>query len=553
MTAVVERIDPGAVNAAGFDEAHRSDAASATKVVDWTCTAVISDTHPGPRSTDAPRHPVAIDQAPAATVVTSTATSGDTGFWRWHRFGALGLDVLAVVLAFVIAMGGGGRLMSGVSGMPWMRYWVLVLVLVVAFITVVGLNDGYNRSILGTGVGEYQRVIISTLVVFGVFALSSYLLKAELSRRVFIVAMPVVMACSVVGRWVCRQVLIRARRAGRGLVATVVVGSVDAVRRLVADLEAHRLGAGYRPMAMCLIRPDGQRLSSAEVARAQSIMPGLACLSVTEVMKTVSTGQIAAVAVDGVSRGFVRQLSWELERYRVDYLVRPVTADMAADRVHVRPADGVNLIHLDLPRFRGWQYVVKRGFDIVFAACFLVGFSWLYALLAILIRAGHDGPVFFSQDRVGRDGKPFRMWKFRTMCTDAEERLAQLRAESSDGDSGLFKLAGDPRVTKVGRVLRKWSLDELPQFWNVLVGDMSVVGPRPCLERELAMFGESHFRRFLVKPGITGQWQVEGRSDLSLDDYFRLDLHYVENWSLIGDMLLVIRTVKVVLTGAGAY
>jgi exopolysaccharide biosynthesis polyprenyl glycosylphosphotransferase len=210
------------------------------------------------------------------------------------------------------------------------------------------------------------------------------------------------------------------------------------------------------------------------------------------------------------------------------------------------------LTHVDLPKYSGWQYAVKRISDVIFSSVVLLCLLPVFAVIAILIKHEDGGPVFFSQVRIGRNGKLFRIHKFRSMCVDAEAKLAELR-HLNEAEGLLFKITSDPRITKIGRVLRKFSLDELPQFWDVLMGNMSIVGPRPLPMNESDQYSDADLRRLLTKPGITGLWQVNGRSDLSWEESIRLDLHYVENWSLLSDVIIVIRTVFVVFRSVGAY
>ncbi len=230
----------------------------------------------------------------------------------------------------------------------------------------------------------------------------------------------------------------------------------------------------------------------------------------------------------------------------------PALTDVAGPRVHIRPVSGLQLLYVEQPEFTGPTWAMKEAFDRALAALALLALSPLLVLIAASIRLTSTGPVIFRQVRVGRNGEVFTVYKFRTMVVGAETHLEALW-EISEGNGVLFKLKDDPRVTRVGRFLRRLSLDELPQLWNVLVGSMSVVGPRPALPNEAERYGRSTARRLLVKPGITGLWQVSGRSDLSWEDSVRLDLYYVENWSFAGDVQILWKTLSAVVRGQGAY
>jgi exopolysaccharide biosynthesis polyprenyl glycosylphosphotransferase len=232
--------------------------------------------------------------------------------------------------------------------------------------------------------------------------------------------------------------------------------------------------------------------------------------------------------------------------------VAPALLDVAGPRTTIRPVAGLTLLHVDHPELAGGKQVVKAVFDKMVALTAVILLAPLFAVIMMAIRLGDHGPVFFRQTRVGKDGRTFAVWKFRTMVVDAEARKAELTAQN-EAAGALFKMRQDPRVTKAGSRLRRSSLDELPQLFNVLVGDMSLVGPRPPLPAEAAKYGDHMRRRLVVKPGITGLWQVNGRSDLAWDEAVRLDLRYVENWSLALDLQILWKTWSAVVRGHGAY
>jgi exopolysaccharide biosynthesis polyprenyl glycosylphosphotransferase len=248
----------------------------------------------------------------------------------------------------------------------------------------------------------------------------------------------------------------------------------------------------------------------------------------------------------------LRTLAWELEKTGTDLCVAPALLDVAGPRTTIRPTAGLTLLHVDHPQLSGPRQVIKDLFDRSVAAVTLLGLSPLMLAISLTIRLSDGGPALFTQTRVGKGGKPFKIYKFRTMVVDAEARLAEIR-QANEFDSVLFKIRKDPRVTAIGARLRKWSLDELPQFINVLRGEMSLVGPRPALPEEAELYADHVRRRLVVKPGLTGMWQVSGRSDLSWDESVRLDLRYVENWSFVLDLQIMWKTLPVILRGSGAY
>ena len=304
---------------------------------------------------------------------------------------------------------------------------------------------------------------------------------------------------------------------------------------------------GLAVVAACL----GGETTSTEVAG----IPVLGGLAVDDVVSAVRRSGADTVAVlssselDGVT---LRQIAWGLEKTGTGLYVAPALLDVAGPRTTIRPIAGLTLLHVDHPELSGPRQVIKGLFDRAMAGIALIMLSPLFFALAVTIRASDAGPALFVQTRVGKDGRTFRMYKFRTMVVDAEKRLAELR-EKNDNDGAKFKMRRDPRVTAVGARLRKWSLDELPQLINVFKGEMSLVGPRPALPDETALYADHVRRRLVVRPGLTGMWQVNGRSDLSWEESVRLDLRYVENWSFALDLQILWKTFSVMLRGAGAY
>jgi exopolysaccharide biosynthesis polyprenyl glycosylphosphotransferase len=265
----------------------------------------------------------------------------------------------------------------------------------------------------------------------------------------------------------------------------------------------------------------------------------------------VGADTVAVCGSASAEPGELRRLAWQLEGTGVDLIVAPQLTDIAGPRVHIRPVEGLPLLYVEEPTLSGVAWLVKNVLDRVMAMIGLLITLPLLVGIGVAIKLSDRGPVFFRQRRVGREGKTFSVWKFRTMYVDAEERLAAL-VDQNESDGLLFKIRNDPRVTPVGRFLRASSLDELPQLINVLLGEMSLVGPRPLPAEDGDFLGDVR-RRLLVRPGITGLWQVSGRSDLSWDDAVRLDLYYVDNWSLTFDLTILWRTVGVVLRSKGAY
>jgi exopolysaccharide biosynthesis polyprenyl glycosylphosphotransferase len=275
-------------------------------------------------------------------------------------------------------------------------------------------------------------------------------------------------------------------------------------------------------------------------------------LGLLEALRGQSADTLIVVGQASGDSGFVRSVSWQLEETGTELVLAAGLTDVAGPRIDIRPVEGLPLMHVELPNFEGGKHLLKRAFDVVVSAAAIVATLPVWLTVAVLIALDDRGPVLFRQQRVGKDGRLFAMVKFRSMVPTAESDLAAL-TDRDEGAGVLFKVREDPRVTRVGRILRKYSLDELPQLWNILRGDMSIVGPRPPLSREVSRYEDHVHRRLYIKPGLTGLWQINGRSDLSWEESVRLDLYYVANWSLATDLVIMWRTVKVVLRPRGAY
>jgi exopolysaccharide biosynthesis polyprenyl glycosylphosphotransferase len=269
---------------------------------------------------------------------------------------------------------------------------------------------------------------------------------------------------------------------------------------------------------------------------------------ISRALQATGADTVAVTSADELPADKVKQISWSLEAGRQHLVLAPSIIDIAGPRLHTRPVAGLPLIHVETPRFSRGQVFLKRTVDLVASIAGVILLSPLLAFLAIAVRLSSEGPVFFRQKRVGFRGREFTMIKFRSMVVNAEDLLEQLAKQERDaGNEVLFKMKNDPRVTPIGRIMRKFSLDELPQLFNVIGGSMSLVGPRPPLPSEVALYADHVHRRFLAKPGITGLWQVSGRSSLSWEESVRLDLSYVENWTLVGDFVILGKTARAAL------
>lgn len=418
------------------------------------------------------------------------------------------------------------------------------LALITAWYAAIGVNGARHRRVLGSGTGEYRRVLQACLHLFGGLAIIGFLADLQHLRGFLAVALPLGTVGLLAGRWVWRLLLREYRRAGTHLQRIVLAGPGDAVLEL-ADRFADGPGLGFEVVGVCV--PESDR----EVVRGVPFVhdpDGIAAL-----VHSVGADTVAVTAHDFVGRERVRRLAWQLEGTGVQLTLAPSLTDVAGPRLHVKPVEGLALMVVEEPRFRGPKHLAKIALDWCIALAALVVASPILVITAVLIKKHDGGPVFFRHRRVGLGGRVFRVWKFRTMAVDAEARKDEVRAGSERADSVFFKSADDPRITRIGRVLRRTSIDELPQLFNVLAGQMSLVGPRPLVPGEGAEVGDFLERRMLVRPGITGLWQVSGRSDVSDAERIRMDFYYVENWSVAGDLVILLRTAAAVLRREGAY
>ncbi|MDY7526487.1 MULTISPECIES: sugar transferase [unclassified Cryobacterium] len=427
-------------------------------------------------------------------------------------------------------------------------YSIVSVVLIAAWMIILAAYDTRGLRVLGTGPDEYKLIANSSLHLFGLLALVAYLFHIDVARGYILIAFPLGIVVLIFSRWMWRQWLVVQRTYGQFSSRVILVGSPSSTARINREL-SRQPGAGYWVVGACVTGASaGDVLPGTQVPVFGSIDTVHAAIDVTGADTVVVTG------ADEMTAQLIRELSWSLEPGLQHLVVAPRLIDVGGPRIHMRPVAGLPLMHVETPSYEGRKIHTKRAFDLVVSGLLLVVLSPVFALVALAIRVGDAGPVLFSQARVGFHGDTFRMFKFRSMVVDAETRLADTSTlHRAEGNVVLFKMRNDPRITPLGRFLRRWSLDELPQLVNVFLGTMSLVGPRPPLAAEVDQYESHVHRRFLVKPGITGLWQINGRSTLSWEDSVRLDLYYVENWSLAGDFTILWRTAKTVLQRTGAY
>ncbi len=427
-----------------------------------------------------------------------------------------------------------------VSGLPIGSYWTFSAVLIVLWMWALSLRDTRSERVIGTGMSEYVHVADASFRVFGAIAIVAFLFRIDVARGFLLISLPLGIVVLVLERWLWRQWLVAKRSMGQYSARVVLVGSEESVAQIAREL-ARTHAAGYRVVGACV--PTGAPRGSL-VGGAIPVLGG-----VDDVAHAIAAAQADTVAItstDDLPPSKVKEISWALEAGRQHLVLAPSMVDIAGPRIHTRPVSGLPLIHVETPRFSQGQRVMKRLFDIVVSTLLLVLLSPLLLALALLVKATSPGPVLFRHERVGLNGEPFRMLKLRTMRPGTEGDLPALLKAQGTGDIPLFKVANDPRITPIGAFLRRYSLDELPQLLNVVAGSMSLVGPRPQVAAEVALYTGAAHRRLLARPGMTGLWQVSGRSALDWEDAVRLDLYYVENWSVPGDLAIMAKTARAV-------
>lgn len=405
-----------------------------------------------------------------------------------------------------------------------------------------------DARLVGVGPEEYKRVVRCCTATIGCLAFVALITESESVRPHIFITLPLGGLVLLVSRWSWRQWLNHERKFGHYLSRVIVLGQENDVRYVIRQI-TNKSGAAYEVVGAAL---EGQT-SQSEIRVDKLSVPIVS--TIDEVAEAVAARGADAVVVAGhLNRGssYVRELGWKLETTSTELVLASSLTNVAGPRIHIRPVEGLPMMHVELPYFMGGRHIAKRAVDIMISSLALSVLMPLLLFLALLIRHDSPGGALFCQQRVGRRGDTFRMFKFRSMVASAEEELMDL-INNNEGAGPLFKMRHDPRVTLVGIWLRRFSLDELPQFYNVLKGDMSLVGPRPPLPTEVADYQGHAHRRLFIKPGITGLWQVNGRSDLDWEESIRLDLYYVENWSLTGDLMIMWRTFKVMLKPTGAY
>jgi exopolysaccharide biosynthesis polyprenyl glycosylphosphotransferase len=478
--------------------------------------------------------------APALTALATVRPRTSRRYARLAVWIAL-TDVLAVEAAIILT-----RFARTGLSTPGQGFVVILLLAPLVWVPCFALFNLYSLSRLSPA-EEFRRLFEASGAAVAVKLVLTLLLvrgslEDALSRGWLGVAWLLALILVLTGRQLWHKRMGRLRSRGDLCYRTAILGVNEEALRI-----AHSLGPkvlGYQPVGAVSTTPSHEPLDGLPLLGTVNELPeiieeqGIECIFV------------ASTAVDPL---VLKRVTKVLRYHPVEVRVSANMSEILSSRLTVQPVGDLLALSLRPARLSGPQAVAKRTFDLAVAGLTLLLSAPMWIAIAVLIKATSRGPVLYRQERVGKDGKTFTMYKFRTMIRGADLLLPQLLERNEFSGGVLFKLKNDPRVTGIGRWLRAWSLDELPQFLNVIRGDMSLVGPRPALPNEVATYEDWHRARLEVRPGITGLWQVGGRSELSFDDYVRMDLFYIENWSVIYDLFILGKTVPAVLMRKGAF
>jgi exopolysaccharide biosynthesis polyprenyl glycosylphosphotransferase len=466
---------------------------------------------------------------------------------KWERSyvaAVIAIDAAAALVAAATAYV--GRFGDHPASSYLWGYIALSASLPVLWLAAMWVARAYETRFLTVGYEEFRRVLVAAVAVIATVGTFSWATKAEVARGYVIIALPLATMLTLLGRYSARKFVHRRRRTGDFMSDVLLVGhghpAADLVRQMRRD--AHH---GMRIVGACV--PNGSQ--SEELAAVG--VPVLGSFEdVDKLVPGTAADAVAVLACPEMDGSALRRLSWSLARSGIDLLVAPALMDVTGPRIAIRPVCGLPLLHVDEPALSGGRRIAKGCADRAVSAVAVLILLPLLVAIGLAVRLTSRGPALFRQTRDGLHGHEFTVLKFRTMTRDAESLRASVSHLNVHSTGHLFKVENDPRVTRLGRWLRRTSLDELPQLVNVLRGQMSLVGPRPLPTTDTPYDGEAR-RRLFVKPGLTGLWQISGRADIEWEEAVRLDMRYVENWSLALDALIIWKTLFVVAKRSGAY
>ena len=422
---------------------------------------------------------------------------------------------------------------------PFTQAGIMLVIWVIALLA----TKTSDPRILGIGPEEYRRIAVSGIAVPVVLAFAALVVKIDVSRAFVGYSVVFGTAFMLLNHWLWRQWLGRQRSRGFMLTRVALIATGSRLESLAQHFTSETT--------------SGMKLGMLVVSRTSDELASLNRFGVPivelsdDLVADLTQSGCNLVYVSGshqLTENFIKRFSWQLEGSGINLAVGSNLVDISANRLQTVQLAGSPTFLVEVAKFTGWRYFVKRAFDICFGLVASLLTLPIVLVFGLLVWLEDRGPMIFAQERVGLNGSTFKMYKLRSMRVGAEREHETIAASNTSPNAVMYKNENDVRITRVGRFIRRWSIDELPQFWNALLGNMSVVGPRPPLPSETKAYANHVHRRHLVKPGITGLWQVSGRNQLSWEDTVRLDLHYVENWSVIGDVLLILKTAKSVLS-----
>lgn len=457
-------------------------------------------------------------------------------------------DVLVVAATLLLyritSIAPQGENLVTLSSTVVMRYWGALAITGLVWLAALAIFETRERHVVGNGPLEYRRVANASIGVIAFLVAIAFFFQLDVRRTLFLVALPLGTLALIFSRWLWRQWLRAQQRHAKYVYRAVVMGEPEKAAHVVESINRSQ-GTGFAVVGA---------VTNARVDTIHRV-PVIGRISdAAKALDIVDADTLIIAGSDDLGPKLMRRIGWQIADRDANLVVAPALTDVAGPRIHATPAAGLPFIHVEFPRLEGVRRFAKRGFDIVGSAALILVASPFMLATMIAIRVDSPGPLFYRQTRIGRGGREFGMIKFRSMVANADDQLASLLDLQGTSDEPLFKVTDDPRITRVGRFIRKHSIDELPQLFNVLIGNMSLVGPRPQVAGEVALYDDAAHRRLLVKPGMSGLWQVSGRSALSWDDALRLDLYYVENWSFVQDIQILFRTFRAVLKpGDGAH
>lgn len=480
--------------------------------------------------------------------------------WRFAFVASLiAIDLAVMLLSLTVSLVINGAAFDAIGDV--MPFWLFLILFSLIWLLCLAFAGTYHRHVMADGYELYAKIINASLLTIISYCSLAFIFKLALPRTALIIAPVIAFFLDIIARWQMRQALHRHRSKGSCKYRTVVIGSSDGINKALQTMR-NCMNWGYEPVAVCPIEADPASKDAYVVTSytPDANIEGSSKLKVIpfnsafpRICESLGVQEVYVADVLSCDSEMLHGLSLAVESLGMELALAVSLADVSGHRLYLRNTTEQPVLLASLPQYTGAANVIKRLLDIIGSLCALIISSPILLGVAIAIKLDDGGPVFFSQTRIGLHGKPFKMYKFRSMVTNAEELKKKLAEETGQEDRFIFKMKDDPRITKVGHFIRKTSLDEFPQFYNVLKGDMSLVGPRPALPEEVARYGSLYSARLLVKPGITGPWQVSGRSDLSQEQSEYLDVSYIENWSIAGDLAILAKTVMVIFTGRGSY